>query len=95
MVSWRDPIEFNFSEYKLLSEEGKLVFFPSYLEHYVQENKSNLFEILSKKPLVPNKKEISQNVRSRSAKLRYGIRNNNSFFFPKEFILIFRFCPFG
>jgi Predicted S-adenosylmethionine-dependent methyltransferase involved in cell envelope biogenesis len=40
---------------------------------------------LSKKPLTPTKKEISQNVRSRSAKLRYAIRNNNSFFYPDEF----------
>ena len=29
--------------------------------------------------------EIDQNIRSRSAKLRYAIRNNNSFFYPKEF----------
>ena len=34
---------------------------------------------------MPNKKEISQNIRSRSAKLRYAIRNNNSFFYPEEF----------
>ena len=32
-----------------------------------------------------NKKEINQNIRSRSAKLRYAIRNNNSFFYPEEF----------
>ena len=34
---------------------------------------------------MPNKKEINQNIRSRSAKLRYAIRNNNSFFYPEEF----------
>ena len=49
------------------------------------KNKSNLFRLLSKKPLIPNKKEIKQNTRSRSAKLRYAIRNDNSFFYPKEF----------
>ena len=47
--------------------------------------KYDLFKVLCKKPLVPNKKEIYQNVRSRSAKLRYAIRNNNSFFYPEEF----------
>ena len=51
----------------------------------LKKTKSDLFELLSKKPLIPNKKEISQNTRSRSAKLRYAIRNNNSFFYPEEF----------
>ena len=49
------------------------------------KKKSSLFRILSKKALTPNKKEINQNIRSRSAKLRYAIRNNNSFFYPEEF----------
>ena len=30
-------------------------------------------------------KEINRNIRSRSAKLRYAIRNDNSFFYPYEF----------
>ena len=51
----------------------------------LNKKKSDLFKSLSKKPLKPNKKEISQNTRSRSAKLRYAIRNNNSFFYPEEF----------
>jgi len=45
----------------------------------------SLYKLLSKKPLTPSKKEIKNNIRSRSAKLRYGIRNNNSFFPPEEF----------
>ena len=49
------------------------------------ENKSQLFKLLSKKPLIPSQKEIHQNKSSRSAKLRYVIRNGNSFFYPKEF----------
>jgi len=49
------------------------------------ENKPCLFKLLSKKPITPNKKEIYQNIRSRSAKLRYAIRNDNSFFYPEEF----------
>jgi len=51
----------------------------------LNENKSNLFRLISKKPLIPNKKEIKQNIRSRSAKLRYAIRNDNPFFYPEEF----------
>ena len=51
----------------------------------LNENKSDLFGLLSKKPLTPSKKEIHRNIRSRSAKLRHAIRNNNSFFYPKEF----------
>ena len=34
--------------------------------------------------LPPNKKEIYQNIRSRSAKLRYGTRNDNLFFYPEQ-----------
>ena len=49
------------------------------------ENKSQLFKLLSKKPLIPSQEEIHQNKSSRSAKLRYVIRNDNSFFYPKEF----------
>ena len=51
----------------------------------LNEDKLDLFGLLSKKPLIPSKKEIYQNIRSRSAKLRYAIRNNNSFFYPKKF----------
>jgi len=51
----------------------------------LKKNKSDLFKLASKKPLIPNEKEIYQNIRSRSAKLRYAIRNNNPFFYPEEF----------
>ena len=49
------------------------------------KKKSNLFELPFKKALIPSENEIYQNIRSRSAKLRYAIRNNNSFFYPEEF----------
>ncbi len=49
------------------------------------ENKENLFNLVSKKPLIPNLEEIKKNSRSRSAKLRHAIRNENSFIYPKEF----------
>ena len=49
------------------------------------EKKLSLFKFVSKKPLSPEKKEIEENIRSRSAKLRHAIRNKNSFFYPEEF----------
>ena len=51
----------------------------------MKENKSSLFKLISKNPLVADVKEIKKNIRSRSAKLRYAIRNSNSFFYPDEF----------
>ena len=51
----------------------------------LKDNQSLLFKMLSKKHLTPTRKEIIQNIRSRSAKLRYGIRNNNSFYYFKDF----------
>ena len=51
----------------------------------IKETKSSLFQLVSKKSLRPDVKEIKENIRSRSAKLRYAIRNNNSFFYPSEF----------
>ena len=51
----------------------------------MKENKSSLFKLISKNPLVADVKEIKKNIRSRSAKLRYAVRNSNSFFYPDEF----------
>ena len=48
-------------------------------------NKSVLFDLLSKKPIIPDSQEIKKNARSRSAKLRYAVRNNNLFSHPDEF----------
>jgi len=50
-----------------------------------EEKKYDLFKFTIKKPLVPEVNEIEENVNSRSAKLRYAIRNEKSFFQPKEF----------
>ena len=49
------------------------------------DDKSSLFNLISKKPTVADFDEIKKNIRSRSAKLRYATRNNNSFFYPDEF----------
>ena len=51
----------------------------------IKKKGSSLFRLISKKPLVADIREIKKNIRSRSAKLRYAIRNNNSFFYPNEF----------
>ena len=51
----------------------------------IKENKTNLFNFVLKKPITADLDELKKNVRSRSAKLRYGIRNNNSFLNSKEF----------
>ena len=51
----------------------------------IKQNKFNLFKLISKKPLIADFKEVKENARSRSAKLRYSVRNNNSIFDFTEF----------
>ena len=51
----------------------------------IEDSRSSLFKSTLKKPFVPSMKEIKENIRSRSAKLRYAIRNENNFFYPDEF----------
>ena len=50
----------------------------------LNEEDTMLFDCPVKKPIYPSEKEISINYPSRSAKLRYGIRNNKKFFFPDQ-----------
>ena len=60
---------------------------------YFPENKLKddaLFEVYKNKVLRPSKKEIEQNNRSRSAKLRYAIRSNNKFNYPDDLIKKFK-----
>ena len=54
------------------------------------ESTKTLFEEYKNEILKPTKKEIDQNSRSRSAKLRYAIRSNNKFFYPQELIKKFK-----
>ena len=54
-----------------------------------KENKSNLFKTVCKKVLSASSNEINENPRSRSAKLRYAVRNNNSFINSEEFEKMF------
>ena len=49
-----------------------------------ENNKSILFKIITKKSIVPEISEVKKNIRSRSAKLRYAIRNESFFFYPEE-----------
>ena len=51
----------------------------------IGDNNSSLYKIFSKKPLTPTNEEIINNIRSRSAKMRYGIRNKKLFLNFKEF----------
>ena len=69
----------NYSENKNVSR-----YLPSSVE------KKILFRLIHKKPIIPDKKEISINPASRSAKLRYGIKLNNHFDFS-EFIKKFNY----
>ena len=47
------------------------------------KEKKILFKLLDKKPIIPSKGEININPASRSAKLRYGIKLNDSLNFSE------------
>ena len=51
----------------------------------LKENPPSLFKKIIKKPLIADFEEVEENIRSRSAKLRYATRNANSFFYPSDF----------
>ncbi len=55
-----------------------------------EETMTALFDEYKNQVLRPSKKELEQNYRSRSAKLRFAIRSDNKFQFPKDFIRKFR-----
>tara|TARA_Y200000002_G_C22658883_1_gene654781 strand:+ start:423 stop:1433 length:1011 start_codon:yes stop_codon:yes gene_type:complete len=60
---------------------------------YFPENKDinkPLFEEYRNKIIRPSKKEIEQNNRSRSAKLRFATRSNNQFEYPEDLIKQFK-----
>tara|TARA_B100001057_G_scaffold458742_1_gene508310 strand:+ start:1961 stop:2971 length:1011 start_codon:yes stop_codon:yes gene_type:complete len=60
---------------------------------YLPENKNSritLFNEYKNKLFRPTAKEIHQNKRSRSAKLRFAIRSKNEFEYPKELIKKFK-----
>jgi len=55
-----------------------------YMPKKNNSEKNHLFKLISKNALTPEDSEIIKNSRSRSAKLRYAIRNENSFFYSNE-----------
>ena len=60
---------------------------------YLPENKLTkviLFDEYKNKVLTPSKQEIDRNSRSRSAKLRFAIRSNNKFEYPKDLVKKFK-----
>ena len=50
------------------------------------EEKVNLFRSLNKKPIVPSEKEVKENPPSRSAKLRYVIKKEDSYEFETDIL---------
>ena len=60
-----------------------------YLPQKEPNENFSIFNLNQKKPILPNAKEITKNVRARSAKLRYVVRNENNIknfhFFIKKF----------
>jgi 16S rRNA (cytosine1402-N4)-methyltransferase len=60
---------------------------------YLPENKLSeitLFDEYRNKAFKPSKKEIEKNSRSRSAKLRFAVRSEDKFEYPKDLIKKFR-----
>ena len=55
-----------------------------------KDNEIYLFEDYKNKIFKPKNNEILRNPPSRSAKLRYAIRNKNKFFYPLELINKFK-----
>ena len=54
------------------------------------ENNISLFEKYKNKIFKPSRAEIDKNFASRSAKLRYAIRNTNKFIYPEELVSKFK-----
>ena len=55
-----------------------------------QDENSAIFNEYKNEILRPSKKEIDQNIRSRSAKLRFAVRSGNKFEYPKDLIKKFK-----
>jgi len=83
------------------SLEDKIVkyFFKNYSDNFSRQNKYRpelisskvtLFEAYKNKIFRASKKELLENPRSRSAKLRFAIRNNNNFNEPKDLKMKFK-----
>ena len=49
-----------------------------------------LFRMVEKKPITPSAKELRENTQSRSAKLRYVIKKNDSYDFETDVVKKFK-----
>ena len=56
-----------------------------------EDEKINLFKLVEKKPILPSKKEINENLPSRSAKLRYVIKKEDFFNFETDILEKFNY----
>tara|TARA_Y100000768_G_scaffold384403_1_gene368381 strand:- start:686 stop:1312 length:627 start_codon:yes stop_codon:yes gene_type:complete len=54
------------------------------------QSENLLFEKYKNKIIKPTSSEIAKNLPSRSAKLRFAVRNSNKFTFPKDFTVKFK-----
>ena len=55
------------------------------------KERENLFKLTNKKPIIPSNEEIKNNPSSRSAKLRFAIKNCDIFNFEKEILEKFNY----
>ena len=55
------------------------------------DEEDNLFKIVNRKPIVPSNKELEENILSRSAKLRFAIKEKNVLNFEKEILKKFNY----
>ena len=55
------------------------------------EEEDNLFKLGNKKPIIPSNKELNTNAPSRSAKLRFAIKEKDVFNFEKEIMEKFNY----
>jgi len=53
--------------------------------------KDKLFKIINKKPIIPSNEEMKKNPPSRSAKLRYAVKEKNIVNFEKEILEKFNY----
>ena len=72
--------------FKSLSEKKSV---SRYLPKIVDED--NLFKLENKKPILPSLKELKNNIHSRSAKLRFAIKDKDVFNFEKKILEKFNY----
>ena len=56
-----------------------------------EQEKKNLFKVINKKPIIPSNKEINENISSRSAKLRFAIKQEDFSDFETDILNKFKY----